>query len=114
MNRNEWVAVAIVVIVVIGAGGYLMWDKVRPREDQVFIKDAVKKTAGGESRTVEYFIYTDKGYFLISSPVDSEAVPHVWNIAEANIGNKVIIKYYDWRVDGWGWYPKITQIHTIG
>ncbi|MDO8558778.1 MAG: hypothetical protein Q7R84_00390 [bacterium] len=85
-------------------------------EDQVLILDAVKKTSGGETRLVSYYIYTDKGYFWIGGPVDADGTPYVWKIADNFKGKKVTVKYYaaGWYwIDAWMWYPTVYEMHEL-
>ena len=85
-------------------------------EDQVTIIDAVKKTYGSETRTVDYYIYTDKGYFWIGGPVGADGTPHAWKLANDFKGKRVTIKYYGagwYRIDAWRWYPYVYEIHEL-
>lgn len=104
----------IVVIVALGAWRYSGWFKVH--EEQVVIREAIRKTAGGETREVEYFLYTNKGYFRVGGPVDAEGIPYVWQLAKENEGKLVLIRYYGggvWRIDAWAWYPSAYEVHTV-
>jgi hypothetical protein len=86
-------------------------------ETTLTIKEAVKKTSGGETRNVEYFIFTDKGYFSVGGPVDADGTPYAWKNAQNMTGQLVRIKYFSeglWHIEAWGRYLTIYEVHRIG
>jgi hypothetical protein len=116
-----WETIGIIILILVIAGiGRLIWSAPEwfaIHEEQAKIIEAVKKTSGGESRKVDYFLVTDKGYFNVGGPVDSDGTPYAWNQAENMTGQMVKIKYYGagmWNVEAWGWYRTIYEVHRIG
>jgi hypothetical protein len=122
MNRpSAWTIAGVIILALIILGvGRLIWSAPEwfaVHEEQMTIIDAVRKTSGGESRKVDYFLSTDKGYFFIGGPIDADGTPYAWNQAENMTGQMVKVKYYGagmWNVEAWGWYRTIYEVHKIG
>jgi hypothetical protein len=65
---------------------------------------------------VQYYIYTDKGYFWVGGPVDADGAPYAWKLADNLKGERVNVKYYGagwYWIDAWMWYPSVYEIHKL-
>lgn len=118
-SKLQVVVIILVALLFIGVGrliygeieGYQIY------EGTLTIKEAIRKTAGGETRTVEYFLFTDKGYFSVGGPVDADGTPYAWKNAGNLTGQLVRVRYFGeglYHIEAWGRYLTIYEVHPIG
>ena len=118
-SKGEAVAVILIALFLLGIGRliYGVIESYQIYEGTLTIKEAIKKTAGGETRTVEYFLFTDKGYFSVGGPVDADGTPYAWKNAENLTGQLVRVRYFGeglYHIEAWGRYLTIYEVHAIG
>lgn len=113
-NNGWWIVILLIIAAVVSTWVSCSRNWTEVHEDQVTVLDTVRKTYGAETRTVEYYLYTDKGYFKVGGPVNAEGTPYAWKLANDLRGKTVTVKYYGagwYRIDAWMWYPYVYEIH---
>lgn len=117
-SKLQVVAVILIALLVLGVG-WLIYGAIEGyqiHEDTLTIKEAVKKTSGSESRNVEYFLFTDKGYFSVGGPVDADGTPYAWKNAYNMTGQLVRVRYFGeglYHIEALGRWRTIYEVHRI-